>query len=218
VVTGGGLFDHGDLRPDGTLDRDDLDDDPLEQFRRWLGEAESAGLSLAQAVALATADAEGRPSIRHVMLRGVYDGGFVFYTNLASRKARDLAENPHASLVALWREQSRQVSAMGRVEPASDRESDAYFADRPRDAQLGAWASVQSSVLADRAELERRFAEEDERFRGRDVPRPPFWRGFRLLPDVLEFWQGRAFRLHDRFAYTRDDARPSGWRLERLAP
>lgn len=217
-MTGGGLFDHGDLRPDGTLDRDDLDDDPLEQFRRWLGEAESAGLPLAQAVALATADAEGRPSIRHVMLRGVYDGGFVFYTNLASRKARDLAENPHAALVALWREQSRQVSAMGRVEPASDRESDAYFEDRPRDAQLGAWASVQSSVLADRAQLERRFAEEDERFRGRDVPRPPFWRGFRLLPDVLEFWQGRAFRLHDRFAYTRDDARPSGWRLERLAP
>jgi pyridoxamine 5'-phosphate oxidase len=217
-VTGGGPFDHGDFQPAGTLDRDDLDDDPLEQFRRWLADAETAGLPLAQAVALATADAAGRPSVRHVMLRGVYDGGFVFYTNLASRKARNLAENPNAALVALWRELSRQVSVMGRVEPAGDDESDHYFADRPRDAQLGAWASVQSSVLADRAELERSFAEQEARFRGGDVPRPPFWRGFRLLPDVYEFWQGRAFRLHDRFAYTRDDERPTGWRLERLAP
>jgi len=218
VTRDGGLFDHRDFHPDGTLDRDDLLDDPIAQFLVWHDAAERAGLVLAQAVALATADAQGRPSVRHVMLRGVYDGGFVFYTNLASRKARDLAENPNAAIVALWREQSRQVSVMGRVEPAGDDESDQYFADRPRDAQLGAWASVQSSVLADRAELERRFAEQDERFRGRDVPRPPFWRGFRLTPDVMEFWQGRAFRLHDRFAYTRDDARPSGWRLERLAP
>lgn len=215
---GGGLFDHGDFHPDRTLDRDDLLDDPITQFLVWLDDAEGAGLPLPQAVALATADAQGRPSVRHVMLRGVSDGGFAFYTNLLSRKARNLAENPNAAIVALWRELSRQVSVMGRVEPLSDHESDAYFADRPRDAQLGAWASVQSSVLPDRTELERRFAEADERFRGHEVPRPPFWRGFRLTPDVLEFWQGRAFRLHDRFAYTRDDAQPAGWRLERLAP
>lgn len=215
---GGGLFDHGDFQPDGTLDRDDLLDDPILQFLAWLDDAERAGLALAQAVALATADAQGRPSVRHVMLRGVDGGGFAFYTNLVSRKARNLAENPNAAIVALWRELSRQVSVMGRVEPLGDDESDAYFSDRPREAQLGAWASVQSSVIADRAELERRFAEADERFRDREVPRPPFWRGFRLTPNVLEFWQGRAFRLHDRFAYTRDDARPSGWRIERLAP
>jgi len=217
-VTGGDLFDHRDFRPDRVLDRGDLLDDPFAQFLAWLAEAETAGLPLAQAVALATADAGGRPSVRHVMLRGVYDGGFVFYTNLTSRKARDLAENPNAALVALWRELSRQVSVMGRVEPAGDEESDRYFADRPRDAQLGAWASVQSSVLADRAELERRFAKAEDRFRGGEVPRPPFWRGFRLLPDVLEFWQGRPFRLHDRFAYTHDAAMASGWRIERLAP
>lgn len=213
-----GSHDHGDFHPDRTLQRDDLLDDPIAQFLVWLDDAESAGLALAQAVALATADARGRPSARNVMLRGVYDGGFVFYTNLGSRKARDLAENPHAAMVFLWKELSRQVSVTGRVEPASAEESDHYFADRPRDAQLGAWASKQSTVLSDRAELETRFVEADERYRGMDVPRPPFWAGFRLIPDAVEFWQGRAFRLHDRFAYTRDDSRPAGWRIERLAP
>jgi pyridoxamine 5'-phosphate oxidase len=213
-----GTHDHGDFHPDRTLERDDLLDDAITQFLRWLDDAESAGLALAQAVALATADARGRPSARNVMLRGVYEGGFVFYTNLGSRKAHDLAENPFAAMVFLWKELSRQVSVSGRVEPATADESDAYFSDRPRDAQLGAWASKQSTVLSDRAELERRFVEADERYRDLDVPRPPFWAGFRLIPDTIEFWQGRAFRLHDRFAYTRDDTLPTGWRIERLAP
>jgi pyridoxamine 5'-phosphate oxidase len=201
-----------------SLDRSDLLDDPVAQFLSWLADAEAAGIALPNAVALATAGADARPSVRHVLLRHADDRGFVFYTNHESRKGRQLAENPHAALVVLWRELDRQVSVTGRVDLVADDEADAYFATRPRGAQLGAWASPQSAVLDDRAELERRVAEAEERFRDTDVPRPPQWGGYRLVPDSIEFWQGRAFRLHDRFRYERDGAAPSGWRIERLAP
>jgi pyridoxamine 5'-phosphate oxidase len=201
-----------------SLDRSDLLDDPVAQFLSWLADAEASGIALPNAMALATAGADARPSVRHVLLRAADDRGFVFYTNHESRKGRQLAENPHAALVVLWRELDRQVSVTGRVDLAADDEADAYFATRPRGAQLGAWASPQSAMLDDRAELERRVAEAEERFRGADVPRPPQWGGYRLVPDSIEFWQGRAFRLHDRFRYERDGAAPSGWRIERLAP
>ena len=200
---------------DVPLRREDLLDDPIEQFRRWLGDAEAAGIPLPNAMAVATADAEGRPSVRHVLLRGIDERGFTFFTNYDSRKGRQLAENPNAGLVFLWKVLDRQVNATGtasRVDPA---ESDAYFATRPREARLGAWASAQSSVLASREDLERHVAEADERFAGVEVPRPPNWGGFVVRPDTVEFWQGRRSRLHDRFRYAREDA---GWRIDRLSP
>ena len=200
---------------DVPLRREDLLDDPIEQFRRWLGDAEAAGIPLPNAMAVATADAEGRPSVRHVLLRGVDERGFTFFTNYDSRKGRQLAENPHAGLVFLWKLLDRQVNATGTAERVDPAESDAYFATRPREARLGAWASAQSSVLESREELERGVAEADERFAGIEVPRPPNWGGFLVRPDTVEFWQGRRSRLHDRFRYAREDGR---WRVDRLSP
>jgi len=197
------------------LHRADLLEDPTEQFLRWLAEAEAAGLVLPNAIALATADADGRPSVRHVLLRAADADGFVFYTNRESRKGRELGENPDAAFVVLWRELDRQISVSGRVDRIDDVESDAYFATRPRGAQIGAWASPQSAVLADRTQLDRRVAEAESRFADGDVPRPAHWGGYRLVPTSFEFWQGRTFRLHDRFRYERER---DGWRLERLAP
>ena len=202
---------HGD-RP---LRRSDLLDDPIEQFLRWLGDADRAGVLLSNAVALATADADGRPSVRHVLLRGVDERGFRFYTNRESRKGRQLAENPWAALVFLWKELDRQVHVTGPVSPLSDDESDAYFAGRPRDAQLGAWASPQSAPIADRGQLEARLAEATARF-PETVPRPPYWGGYVVRPEAIEFWQGRRHRLHDRFLFAVDS--PGRWRVERLAP
>jgi pyridoxamine 5'-phosphate oxidase len=211
-------MDAGGSHEHRTLERADLLDDPIDQFLGWLADAEAAGIALPNAVALATADAEARPTVRHVLLRAADARGFVFYTNRESRKGRQLAQNPRAAIVVLWRELDRQVSVTGRVEPVADDESDLYFATRPRGAQVGAWASPQSAVLADRDELERRVAEVESRFAGTDVPRPSQWGGYRLVPDSIEFWQGRAFRLHDRFRYERDAAAPTGWRVDRLAP
>ena len=201
---------------DRSLDRDDLLDDPLAQFRRWLTDAEAAGVPLPNAMGVATADADGRPSVRHVLLRGIDDLGFEFFTNYDSRKARELAANPHAGLVFLWKELDRQVNVAGEVSRSSEASSDAYFAARPRDAQLGAWASRQSAVLEDREELERQLAEVAARFPG-EVPRPPFWGGFLVRPESIEFWQGRRHRLHDRFRYARA-ASGDAWHIERLSP
>jgi pyridoxamine 5'-phosphate oxidase len=200
---------------DRPLRREDLLDDPIEQFRRWLGDAEGAAIPLPNAMAVATADAEGRPSVRHVLLRGIDRRGFTFFTNYESRKGRQLAENPHAGLVFLWKRLDRQVNATGTAERIEPAESDAYFATRPREARLGAWASAQSSVLASREQLEEQVAETERRFADRDVERPPHWGGFVVRPETVEFWQGRRSRLHDRFRYTRTDG---AWRIERLSP
>jgi len=197
------------------LELESLPSDPVVVFRRWLEEADAAGIRLPNAIALATADADGRPSIRHVLLRGVDDRGFVFYTNHGSRKGRELAENARAAFSMYWRELDRQISVTGDVEPVSDEESDAYFATRPREARLGAWASRQSTELASREELLERYASFDARYPGDDVPRPPFWGGYRIVPITVELWQGRLHRLHDRFRYRREDER---WVLRRLAP
>lgn len=200
---------------DQPLDRHDLLDDPIEQFRRWLGDAEAAGVPLPNAMALATTDHAGRPSVRHVLLRGVDRRGFTFFTNYDSRKGRQLTEHPFAALVFLWEQLDRQVHVAGAVERVDEAESDEYFATRPRDAQLGAWASHQSQVISGREELEARLAEIETRFPD-VVPRPPHWGGFRVRPETIEFWQGRRHRLHDRFLYSGVDS--TAWAIERLSP
>lgn len=189
--------------------------DPLTQFSVWFDTAVAAGVHEPNAMTLATADATGRPSARTVLLKGVDAHGFTFFTNHGSRKGRDMAENPRAALVFRWDALERQVTVAGPVERVSAAESDAYFASRPLGSRIGAWTSAQSSVIAGRRELDERRAEVERRFAGGDVPRPPFWGGFRVLPEEVEFWQGRPDRLHDRLRYRRS---PGGWLLERLSP
>jgi pyridoxamine 5'-phosphate oxidase len=190
--------------------------DPFEQFGRWFDEVAASGLAEVNAAVLATATAAGRPSARHVLVKGAGPEGFVLYTNYGSRKATELDANPWAALVFAWSPVGRQVTAEGPVERVPPAESDAYFAARPRDSQLGAWASAQSTPLASRAELDAAWAEAADRFGGRPVPRPPHWGGYRLRPRRIEFWQGRPNRLHDRIVYT---AVPGdGWERGRLAP
>jgi pyridoxamine 5'-phosphate oxidase len=202
----------------GHLDEADVADDPLVQFRRWYADAVAAVLPEADAMILATATPDGRPSARTVLLKGV-DHGLVFFTNHHSRKGRELAANPRAAAVFLWRALDRQVNLTGDVGHLTAEESDAYFATRPRGSQVGAWASAQSEVIAGRHVLEARFAETEERFGGRGVPRPPFWGGFRLTPDAVELWQGRPDRLHDRLRYRRlGEGAGTGWGIERLSP
>jgi len=197
------------------LDRGDLASDPFVQFRRWFDQWSASEPYDSSAVALATADGDARPSVRFVLLKGV-DHGFVFFTNYASRKGQELATNPQASLCFGWLDLERQVRAVGEVSMVSEAESDAYFASRPRDSRIGAWASDQSRPVVDRAELEQRWATADDRFGGNDVPRPPHWGGYRLVPDEVEFWQGRRNRMHDRFRYTRSAT--GAWQIQRLQP
>jgi pyridoxamine 5'-phosphate oxidase len=196
------------------LQRSALADDPIEQFRDWYERAEG-DVPLAHAMTLATVDAEGAPDARMVLLKGFGPEGFHFFTNLSSAKARQVEEAARAALVLYWRELDRQVRVRGPVERLPDTASDEYFATRPRDAQIGAWASPQSEAIPDRATLDARVDDVEQRFSGADIPRPPFWGGYTLRPEQIEFWQGQAARLHDRFLYTRA---AEGWRLERLAP
>lgn len=201
----------------GCLDETSVDRDPLRQFRSWLEQALSAGLREPNAMTLATATPDGIPSARIVLLRGFDERGFVFYTNYSSRKGSELAANPRAALVFYWAELERQVRIEGSIERVTAEESDAYFRTRPRGHQLGAWVSEQSRVIAGRDELERELSEIEIRFSGQEVPRPLHWGGYRVLPSVIEFWQGRPNRLHDRLRYRRL-AESDGWALERLAP
>lgn len=189
--------------------------DPIALFDRWYRDARQAGLYLPESMALATATAGGRPSVRQVLLKGFDERGFVFYTNYESRKGAEIEENPHAALAVHWPILQRQVRINGPVEKTSVEESEAYFATRPRGSRIGAWASDQSAVLAGRGELERRFRETQERFGSGDVPLPPFWGGYRVSPETIEFWQGRANRLHDRLRFTRTGVE---WAIDRLYP
>ena len=199
----------------GALEREDLGADPIAAFERWLAAMVEAGEPDANAMVLATAAPDGAPSARTVLLRGVDARGLVFYTNRESRKGRELGANPRAALVFVWLAARRQVLVTGTVEEVSEAESDAYFASRPRGSQLAAWASPQSAPVPSRADLDAAVADMSARFAGREVPRPSFWGGYRVVPDAMEFWQGRADRLHDRFRF---DRREGGWDVERLGP
>jgi pyridoxamine 5'-phosphate oxidase len=202
----------------GGLRRADLDANPVAQFQKWFAQAEAV-LAKNQldvnAGTLATADKNGIPSARIVLLKGLDERGFTFFTNHDSRKGRELAENPNAALVFYWQELERQVCIAGSAEKISRAESEKYFKSRPRGSQLAAWASNQSDVVADGAALETKWHELEKKFPN-DVPLPPNWGGFILKPERIEFWQGRASRLHDRFQYTRQ--KNNSWKLERLAP
>lgn len=200
---------------DPPFDLDSLPSEPVVLFRRWYEDAERSGIQLPTAMALATAGADARPSIRHVLLRGISDRGFVFYTNHGSRKATELADNPRAAFSIYWRELDRQISVTGDVSRVSDEESDAYFATRPREARLGAWSSRQSTEIGSRDALMERFAVFDAKYPGEEVPRPAFWGGYMIEPITVEFWRGRPHRLHDRFLYERADG---GWAIRRLSP
>jgi pyridoxamine 5'-phosphate oxidase len=195
------------------LDESDLDPEPLRQFAAWFEEAEAAGMRAPEAMALATATADGRPSVRMVLLKGFDERGFVFFTGYESRKGVELAANPRAALLFYWDPLGRQVRIEGRVERVAETESDAYFASRPRGAQISASVSPQSRVVESRPQLETAAAKLEAR--GGELPRPPTWGGFRVEPETYEFWQHRANRLHDRLRYRREDDR---WVIERLGP
>lgn len=194
----------------------DAPDDPVEMFARWFEQATEAGVYEPNAMTLATASAEGEPASRIVLLKGFDHRGFTFFTNYESDKGRHLRDNPRASLTFYWDRLHRQVRITGAVAQVSREETAAYFRSRPRGSRLGAWASAQSRVLADREALDRRYAELEARHEGEEVPVPPHWGGYRVAPESIEFWQGRTSRLHDRLRYRRSANGP--WTLERLAP
>jgi len=197
------------------LSEQDLQPDPQEQFRRWIQEAIDGELTEPNAAVLATVDGQGQPSTRVVLVKGVDERGFSFFTNYESRKGRELAANPRASLTFPWLEMERQVCITGSVTQLPREESDAYFRTRPRGSRLGAWASKQSEVITDRTILEHRLADLDREYPGNDIPTPPTWGGYVLAPDSVEFWQGRPSRLHDRLVYTRQ---AGSWKVHRLSP
>lgn len=190
--------------------------DPFARFGEWMAEAEASEPCDANAMIVATATPDGRPSARAILLKGVDDRGFVFYTNKESRKADELSANPQVFLLFHWKSLRRQVRIEGSVEDVTDAEADAYFASRPRISRLGAWASRQSRPLDARTTLERRLAEYEAEYPGEDIPRPPYWSGYRVLPQRFEFWQDMPFRLHDRTIYSRDAQ--GGWSASKLFP
>ena len=208
-----------DLRREYTtlgLKREDLDPNPVAQFRLWFDQAREAGLLEPNAMTLATADRSGFVTARTVLLKAYDDRGFVFFTNYTSQKALQIAENPHAALLFPWLPLERQVSISGRVEKISTTESLAYFMSRPLGSRVGAWVSHQSQVVSSRKLLETKFHEMMEKFRNKEVPLPDFWGGFRVVPQQIEFWQGGAYRLHDRFRYVR--AEGEKWEINQLQP
>ncbi len=212
-------MDVSDLRRSATgpaLEREDLDDDPIVQFEHWFREACDTGRKDPNAMSLASVDAEGRPSARTVLLKYFDNKGFVFFTNLESKKAMHIRDNPNVALLFFWRELGRQVSIRGTADRISTAETLKYFATRPRGSQVGAWVSAQSSVISSRSLLESKYEEIKRKFADKEVPLPSFWGGYRVRPREFEFWQGRTNRLHDRFLYTQED--DDSWHVDRLAP
>ncbi len=197
------------------LHEKDLDPDPVKQFERWFDDAKKSALHYPEAMAAATATPDGKPSVRMVLLKGYDESGFCFFTNYESRKGSELGENPRVSLLFYWEPYERQVRIEGPVEKMSEEESYAYFSTRPRGSRIGAWASAQSAMIENREELQELVRKYEAQFKGDDIPLPPFWGGYRCVPDTIEFWQGRANRLHDRLCYIRED---DAWKIVRLAP
>ena len=195
---------------------EELESDPIVQFEKWFREAWDENYPMPHAMSLATASAEGLPTVRTVLLKGYDPHGFVFFTNYGSRKAKQLSNNPQAALLFPWVQLGRQITVAGRVEKISKSESVQYFLSRPRGSQLSAWASAQSTVISSRAILESAFATVKRRFADGEVPLPDFWGGYRVDPDSIEFWQNRKDRLHDRFLYNRGEN--GAWRIDRLTP
>ena len=202
--------------PESQLEESDVAPNPIDQFGAWMQEAIDAGLTFPNAMALATASAEGVPSARIVLLKGIDERGLVFFTNYESRKGRELAENPRAAALFHWQQLGRQVRVEGEVVGLPAEESEAYFRTRPRGSRLAAWASRQSEVITSRRVLEKRFAELSLSYEEQDIPLPPFWGGYLLRPRVIELWQARRDRLHDRLRYRKDEE--GSWMVERLAP
>lgn len=203
----------------GGLSEADLDSEPMVQFGRWFTQVRDSGVVEPNAMVLATVSADGSPAARSVLLKGYAARGFTFFTNHRSRKGRELLAEPRCALTFTWVELQRQVRVEGRAEPLARADSEAYFATRPRDSQLGAWASPQSEVVTGREDLEARYARVTEEYADREVPCPPYWGGFLVRPHRVEFWQGRHGRMHDRLAYVSDDPGSAAtWRVERLAP
>jgi pyridoxamine 5'-phosphate oxidase len=197
------------------LHETDLDPDPLKQFKLWFNDVVNAGISEANAMLLSTAF-NGRPSGRIVLLKDLNETGFSFFTNYQSKKGEEIEANPQVALTFFWKEFERQVRIEGSIQKTADAESDEYFAVRPRGSQIGAWVSDQSEVITGRDILETKTRELNERFEGQTVPRPPHWGGYRVIPDYIEFWQGRPSRLHDRLAYLK--TAENSWKIERLSP
>ena len=213
-------MDIGALRSEYTqagLGRENLAINPFLQFEAWFKQANEAKLAEVNAMQLATASPQGKPTLRTVLLKAFDEQGFVFYTNYHSQKAQQIAENPQVAALFFWKELERQVEITGRIEKVSTLESLKYFTSRPRGSQLGAWVSAQSSIISSRSLLEAKLEEVKQKFNKGEIPLPDFWGGFRIIPDTVEFWQGRPNRLHDRFEYRRQSGQAS-WQIERLAP
>lgn len=198
-----------------TLDEKDVVDDPIAQFQIWWNEAIASNAAEVNAMTLATATKDGKPSARTVLLKGIHKNGFVFFTNYESRKGGEIAENPHAALLFFWKELERQVRIEGRIGKIDTAESDEYFNSRPLESRIGAWTSPQSQVIPGRQYLEDKEKAIEDEFRNKEVPRPQNWGGYVVIPESMEYWQGRPGRLHDRILYTFDR---NGWKKERLAP
>ena len=199
-----------------SLNENEVAADPITQFEKWWNQAMDSEINEVNAMTLATANLQAHPSARIVLLKGFDEKGFVFFTNYNSNKGIQLEENPFAALVFFWKELERQVRIEGTITKVDTAESDNYFKSRPRESKIGAWASAQSSVVSSRAELEKTVSEIETKYKDQDIPRPPHWGGYRVSPQLIEFWQGRPGRLHDRIRYTKDDE--SNWAIDRLAP